>query len=63
MIAGAKMRVCAWGNYGNFMGRADTVYGMVPDPYCLGVNKGGEPVHPLYVPYDRLFIPYKRAET
>ncbi len=57
LIAGADLRVCAWGNYGNFMGRADVVLKMVQEPYCLGITKQGQPVHPLYVPYSQTFVP------
>jgi hypothetical protein len=28
-------------------------------PVCLGVNKDGSPVHPLYVPYDREPVPWR----
>jgi hypothetical protein len=55
MIAGSSMQVCAWGNLGNFMGRADVVLRMISEPYCLGLTKEGHPRHPLYVPYSQGF--------
>ncbi len=58
MIAGSGIQVCAWGNHGNFMGRADIVLKMVPDPYCLGLTKEGQPKHPLYVPYSQPFMKF-----
>jgi len=60
LIGKAGLRVCAWGNYGNFMGRADIVLKMVPDPYCLGITKQGQPIHPLYVPYSQPFIKFNK---
>lgn len=46
--------VIAWGSWGKLHvgieSRANTVKRMLVDPYCLGVNKDGEPKHPLYLP-------------
>ena len=60
--AGGKTAViCAWGNHGGISGRAARVlrwlrmHGRTVG--CLGVNKTGHPVHPLYVPYARALQP------
>jgi hypothetical protein len=37
--------------------RQSTIAGIIREaglqPMCLGVNKGGSPTHPLYIPYTR----------
>lgn len=47
--AEADRVVVAWGNRGTFRGRAGEVLPRLREPYALGVNQSGEPVHPLYV--------------
>jgi len=42
--------VVCWGNHGDINGRADAVRQLLTDPFCFGVNKGGQPKHPLYLP-------------
>jgi hypothetical protein len=46
--------VCAWGNHGAHMGRADTVRKLLRkakiEARVLRMNAGGEPAHPLYLP-------------
>ncbi len=45
--------IFAWGNHGAYMQRSSKVTRMVSDvaqPYQLGLNKTGEPTHPLYLP-------------
>jgi len=44
--------VCGWGSFRAVVKRADAVLKMIPEPYCLGVNKDGQPKHPLYISYD-----------
>ncbi len=42
--------VACWGNHGGINGRAEAVRRLLTDPYCFGVNKNGQPKHPLYLP-------------
>ncbi len=51
--------ILAWGNHGAIRGRGKAVRKMLDEGgvmeefnYCLGMNKTGEPVHPLYQPKD-----------
>lgn len=48
--------VCAWGNNGKFLNRAEKVTKFFKKKYCIGVNKSGEPSHPLYQPKDLKLI-------
>ena len=45
--------VCAWGNHGQYLGRSRQVLDMLrplgKTLLCLGMNKTGEPKHPLYL--------------
>ena len=40
--------IAAWGNDGSFVGRAQQVKSLLPNMFCLKINKSGEPAHPLY---------------
>lgn len=42
--------VAAWGAHGNHLNRAEEVLKLLRDPYHLGLTKGGQPRHPLYLP-------------
>lgn len=57
----AQRVMIGWGNHGNFRSRGDEVTGMLDEEgiqlFCLGQNKGGSPVHPLYQAYEK---PLKR---
>lgn len=46
----AKLVVAAWGNDGAYLGRSKQVIQLLPELYCLKLNKSGEPAHPLYQP-------------
>jgi hypothetical protein len=52
----AKIMV-GWGNHGKHMNRSENVIAMLEDLgrelFCLGQNKGGCPVHPLYQAYEK----------
>ena len=52
--------VLAWGNHGAFMNRSQQVLRMANNatqPYHLGLNKTGEPKHPLYLPSSTISSP------
>lgn len=42
--------IAAWGNHGLHAGRGKTVRKLIPEMYCLRINRTGEPAHPLYLP-------------
>jgi len=50
----AKLVVCAWGNHGEHLGRANTIVDLLAKNrirlHALRVNGGGHPAHPLYLP-------------
>lgn len=46
----AGIVVAAWGNDGAFLNRSEKVKKILPELYCLKMNKSGEPTHPLYQP-------------
>lgn len=48
LAAEAGLVVVAWGNDGAFNGRSAKVLKFLPEPHHLGMNKSGEPAHPLY---------------
>ena len=52
--------VCAWGVHGALRGRAADVLARIPRPMALGITKGGEPKHPLYLRGGLRPMPYVR---
>jgi hypothetical protein len=44
----AALVVAAWGNDGSYLKRSEQVKELLPNLYCLKLNKSGEPAHPLY---------------
>jgi hypothetical protein len=58
MIALSEWQLCGWGSFKPVTKRASIVFSMLKNPYCLGVNKDGQPKHPLYVGYDVPMIKY-----
>lgn len=48
--------VCAWGSHGALFGRSRDVRRLLVSkrarPLCLGTTSGGDPKHPLYIPYE-----------
>ncbi len=54
--AASKIMI-GWGNHGKHMNRSENVIAMLEDLgtelFCLGQNKGGCPIHPLYQAYEK----------
>ena len=50
--------IAAWSDHGSFLGRSKEVQRLVPDLYCLKLNKSGEPAHPLYLKADMKPVPF-----
>ncbi len=44
----AALIIAAWGNDGSYLERSEQVKELLPNLYCLNLNKSGEPAHPLY---------------
>ena len=60
-LSAADKVILAWGNHGSYMNRSRQVRRMAIDvaqPYHLGLNKTGEPKHPLYLPASTTPIPF-----
>jgi len=49
MAARCDRVVYAWGNHGQLLNRGRQVVEMLGPGWCFGVNKTGEPKHPLYL--------------
>ena len=49
--------VCGWGSFQAVAIRAPEVLKLISEPSCLGINKDGQPKHPLYVGYN---VPIKK---
>lgn len=59
IVSSAKvchMTICAWGNHGGYLGRAQHVLALLHaagvTPRALRLGKDGSPAHPLYLPAD-----------
>ncbi len=52
MVELSELQLCGWGSFKPVIKRASIVYVMLTNPYCVGINKDGQPKHPLYVSYD-----------
>jgi hypothetical protein len=49
MIDNAEKVVLCWGSWPFISERASKVISLIEDPYCFGLNKDGNPKHPLYL--------------
>lgn len=59
MISLVDQVLCGWGSFKPVKKRANDVLRMIPQPFCLGINKDGQPTHPLYISYDVSVMEYK----
>lgn len=44
--------IAAWGNHGSHRNRDKEIMAFIPDMFCLGITKKGNPKHPLYLKKD-----------
>ena len=51
--------ILAWGNHAGWQNRYEEVLKLIKAPFCLRVNKSGQPAHPLYLPADLSPVPYR----
>jgi hypothetical protein len=58
MIRNTHLAVCTWGNWHFVADRVAVVTKKIIQPFCLGVNGGGSPKHPLYLSSETQIIPY-----
>ena len=58
LVSKTDIVVAAWGNHGSFMGRSAHIARSIHNLKCLGFNKSGEPVHPLYLAESTSLISY-----
>jgi len=54
--------VVAWGNDGEHLDRNLHVLQLIDRPYCLNINKNGQPAHPLYQKWKTTLKPYSLKE-
>lgn len=57
-IENSKTVVCCWGSWKFIESQAEHVLGMIKEPMCFGVNKDGNPKHPLYLKATTELVPY-----
>ena len=58
MAERCQKKVYAWGNHGQLMDRGREVVDMLGPGWCLGINKNGNPKHPLYQRRDAQLVEY-----
>lgn len=58
----ADQVICAWGEHGEHLGRSAAVLALLSsvDLYALRINLGGNPAHPLYLPYSLKPVRWER---
>jgi hypothetical protein len=59
----ARITLAAWGASKMVRQRSTEVLELLDNPLCVGVNKNGEPRHPLYVPAATALVPYGPPES
>ena len=56
-IVEANKVVCAWGNHGDHLDQANNILKILKETgaqtYHLGLTKNNQPIHPLYIEYNR----------
>ncbi len=52
LAAASSLVIACWGVHGAFLGRDVAIRALVPGMKHLGLTKGGQPRHPLYLPGD-----------
>lgn len=59
--------LCAWGKPGHKFGDLTSFFDLAASLclplVCLGENADGSPVHPLYIAYDKPFLPYNPSTS
>lgn len=55
--------VYAWGNHGRLLSRGREVHLMLGRAWCFGINKTGQPTHPLYQPNNARLVPFPQEES
>lgn len=55
---GAGKTIACWGVHGTHNNRASAIKLMLPELYCLGLTKEGQPRHPLYLKKETDPMPY-----
>ncbi len=58
-VAKSEQTILAWGNDGLLQERSAEILTKIPNPYCLRINKTGQPAHPLYLPQRLSPKPYR----
>lgn len=58
MMLASEKTVCCWGSWPFIKKRADQVLTMIKYPMVFGLNKDGQPTHPLYLPAKTELIPW-----
>ena len=56
----ASKVICAWGNHGTHLNQADRITKIIKNSgtraYHLGLTKNNQPMHPLYIKYNKKLI-------
>ena len=62
LIQDAPLVIAAWGNHGEWLGRADQIRRRFHNLSCLRISATGQPAHPLYLPKSLTPIPYPSSK-
>lgn len=57
-ISDSERIIVAWGNHALRSDRYLAVLKLIAKPWCLQINKSGQPAHPLYLKHDIQVKPY-----